>query len=372
MLSRGEGKRVRYAVVGAGHIAQTAMLPAFEHARESAELVAIISGDPLKRQELGSRYGLQHLGGYEEYEEVLRASGAQAVYISLPNNLHREYTERAARAGVHVLCEKPMAVTVPECEAMNAAAREHNVKLMIAYRLHFEEANLRALKILRDGLVGEPILFTSTLTQQVRRGDIRTRDDVGGGALLDLGVYPVNAARNLFDQEPIEVTAYASAGRDERFHDVDDTVVALLRFPGNRFAQMAISQAAAGLSNFQIVGSRGDLRVEAAYEYEGPRRHQLSVGGKTKKKKFSARDQFAPQLVYFARCILEGLEPEPSGHEGMADVRVLAALREAAGAGTSVALEPWEKARRPDLSLLINKPPVRKPATIHAQAPTVG
>src|SRR6185436_7405456 len=199
-----------------------------------------------------------------------------------------------------------------------------------------------------------------------------TRDDAGGGALLDLGVYPVNAARYLFDQEPTEVCAYAELGGDERFDNADHTVMAVMKFPGGRMASFGVSQAAAGVSTYQLVGSKGDLRVEGAYDYVGERRHLLTVDEKTKKKTFKARDQFAPQLVYFARCIREGIEPEPSGYEGMSDVRVLAALMESAKTGVSVALEAWERRGRPDLSQLIIKPPVRKPETVHAQSPSVG
>jgi predicted dehydrogenase len=363
--------KIRYAVVGAGNIAQVAMLPAFEHARESCELVALISSDPAKRQELSARYDIEHVGDYDQYEAVLTASRANAVYIALPNNLHREYTERAARVGVHVLCEKPMAITVPDCQAMIDVCGENNVRLMIAYRLHFEEANLRAIDLVRRRKIGDPRMFSSWLTHQVRAGDIRTRDEVGGGALLDLGIYPVNAARYLFDQEPTEVFAYANVGGDGRFKDVDHTVMALLRFPDGRMASFGVGQAAASVSSFQLVGTEGDLRVEGAYDYVGERQHFLTVEEKTKKKRFKPRDQFAPQLVYFAGCIREGLDPEPSGYEGMSDVRVLAALRESARTGVSVPLEAWERRSHPDLSQLINKPPVRKRDTVHAPSPSL-
>jgi len=364
--------KVRYAVVGAGHIAQVAVLPAFDHARESCELVALVSGDPLKREEVTEKYDIEHVGGYDQYEEILKTSRADAVYITLPNTLHRQYTERAAKVGVHVLCEKPMATTAPECQAMIDVTRHNDVRLMIAYRLHFEEANLRAIDLVRKGQLGDPRLFSSWLCQQVRGGDIRARDDVGGGALLDLGVYPVNAARYLFDQEPIEAFAYAEVGGDERFSNVDHTVMALLRFPNGRMASFGISQAGAGVSSYQVVGTRGDLRVEGAYDYVGGRRYFLTVDEKTKKKKFKAADQFAPQLIYFARCIREGLEPEPSGYEGMSDVRVLAALMESAKAGVAVPLEPWERKTGPNLGQLIKKPPVRgKPATVHAPSPNL-
>ena len=242
-MAKESERRVRYAVVGAGNIAQVAVLPAFQHAKRSTELVAIISGDPVKRQELSARHDVEHLGDYDQYEALLRESQADAVYIALPNDLHREYTERAARIGVHVLCEKPMATTVADCQAMIDVCQQNDVKLMIAYRLHFEESNLRAMQVVRQGQLGDVQLFTGVLTHQVRPGDIRTRDEVGGGALLDLGVYPINAARYIFDQEPIEVFAFANFGRDPRFSDVDETVTALLRFPDGRLANFEVSQS---------------------------------------------------------------------------------------------------------------------------------
>src|SRR4051794_16817035 len=140
-------RKVRYAVVGAGHIAQTAVLPAFAHAVETSELVAIVSSDEAKRRALGQRYRVSLTAGYEDYERVLSSGDIDAVYLALPNQLHREYSERAARQGVHVLCEKPMAASEGDCQAMLEACDDNDVKLMIAYRLHFEEANLRAIEL---------------------------------------------------------------------------------------------------------------------------------------------------------------------------------------------------------------------------------
>ena len=126
---------IRYAVVGLGHIAQVAMLPAFAHARRNSRLTALVSGNPKKRRIVGRKYRVDQTYSYDEYEACLE--NVDAVYIALPNSMHAEYTIRAARAGVHVLCEKPMAVTADECQLMLDACREHRVKLMIAYRLHF-------------------------------------------------------------------------------------------------------------------------------------------------------------------------------------------------------------------------------------------
>src|SRR6185295_17070794 len=136
-MPRGSSGVIRYAIVGLGHIAQVAVLPAFAHAQRNSRVVALVSDDGTKRRELSRRYGIEAAYSYREYEDCLQQ--VDAVYIALPNSLHAEYTIRAAAAGVHVLCEKPMAVTQDECKRMIAACREHCVKLMIAYRLHFEE-----------------------------------------------------------------------------------------------------------------------------------------------------------------------------------------------------------------------------------------
>ncbi len=146
---------IRYAVVGLGHIAQVAVLPAFGNARRNSRLVGVVSGDPVKREEMRKKYGFERAWDYGEYDRCLGSGEIDAVYIALPNHMHREYAERAARAGVHVLCEKPMALDEADCEAMSAAARVAGVKLMIAYRLHFERANLEAIETARSGRIGQ-------------------------------------------------------------------------------------------------------------------------------------------------------------------------------------------------------------------------
>src|SRR6202521_3289513 len=198
MTRRGMSKRrVRYAVVGLGHIAQVAVLPAFRNAANS-ELFALVSGDSNKLEKVGKKYALEHLYSYEDYSRAL--SNVDAVYLALPNHLHREYAVRAAAAGVHVLCEKPMAVTSQDCQAMIRAADLNRVKLMIAYRLHFEAGNLHAIQVAKSGKLGDLRIFTSEFCQQVAGDNVRVGEHVtrGGGPLYDMGVYCINAARYLF------------------------------------------------------------------------------------------------------------------------------------------------------------------------------
>jgi predicted dehydrogenase len=359
--------KVRYAVIGAGNIAQVAVLPAFRHADEAAELVALVSGDPEKIEALGRRYPVEATGGYDELESVLSRSRADAVYIAVPNQQHRELTERAARAGCHVLCEKPMSVTEDDCLAMIRACEDAKVKLMIAYRLHFEAANLEAIELCRSGRLGELCFFSSVFSQAVRPGDIRTRPELGGGAIFDLGVYGINAARNLFGAEPIEVSAFVA-----REDGVDETTTALLRFRGDRFAQITVSDGAASVDSYRVVGAKGDLRLEPAYAYDETLVHHLTLAdGKTRARSYPRRDQFAPELLYFSRCVVDDLEPEPDGREGLADVRVVRAILESAQTGSAVKLGPFEKVPRPTVAQAMRIPPIHAPRPVHAPSPTL-
>jgi predicted dehydrogenase len=360
-------RRVRYAVVGAGHIAQVAVLPAFRNARRNSELAAIVSGDPVKRAALAKKYRVPAYD-YAAFEECLEAEGIEAVYLAVPNHLHREYTERAAAAGVHVLCEKPMAVTVEECDRMLAATERARVKLMIAYRLHFEPANLKAMALGRSGRLGELRLFDSTFSMQVREGDVRLDDAKGGGPLYDIGVYCIQAARMLFGAEPVEVRATSVRGRDPRFAEVDEACAAVLRFPGERLATFACSFGAADVSSYRLVGARGDLRVEPAYEYATGLAHHLTIDGRTRTRRFPRRDQFAPELLHFSKAIRSDATPEPSGLEGKVDVQILRALLRSAQDGAPVALPALRGDRPPGPRQARSLVPVRKPALVRARS----
>src|SRR5579863_7379635 len=239
-MGRKSNRKIRYAVVGLGHLAQVAVLPAFKRAG-NCELVAIVSGDARKREKLGKKYGLEQTYSYGDYEKALFS--VDAVYIVLPNHLHREYAVRAAQARVHVLCEKPLAVTEEDCQAMIEAANQNGVKLMTAYRLHFEQGNLEAIKLARSGKLGKLRFFTSEFAQQVVADNIRVTEPVenGGGPVYDMGVYCINAARYLFQAEPTEVLAYSANNGEPRFEKVDEMSSVVMRFPENRLATFTCS-----------------------------------------------------------------------------------------------------------------------------------
>lgn len=369
--SRGRGK-IRYAVVGLGHIAQFAVLPAFVNAQKNSILTAIVSDDPVKINALAREYGVKHTFHYDEYETCLHSGLIDAVYIALPNNLHCDYAVRAAKAGVHVLCEKPLAVTEDECQKTIKACAENNVKLMTAYRLHFERGNLEAIEIVRSGQIGEPRIFNSVFTMQVARDNIRTQDQYAGGTLYDLGVYCINAARYIFADEPTEGFCFSAAGNDPRFRQVEEMTSAILRFPKNRLASFIASFGAEDTADFEVVGTKGRLRVIQAYEYTEPVALELTVENKTRRKTFGLRDQFGPELIYFSDCILHDREPEPSGVEGLRDVHIIRSLYESAHNGVEVKLRQIKRQQHPGLRQEIYRPRrIQKPKLVHVAAPAL-
>ena len=281
--------------------------------------------------------------------------------------MHRQYTEAAANAGIHVLCEKPMAVTAKECEAMIRAAEKSRVKLMIAYRLHFEEANLEAIEILQSGKLGKPRIFNSTFTMQVKDGNIRLRKEMGGGTLYDIGIYCINAARYLFRAEPTEVVAFRAEGR---FSEIEEGISAAMRYSEDRLASFVCSFGSADVSAYEVVGTKGSLRMDPGYELASELTLNLTIEGKKKTKTFGKRDQFAPELIYFSNCIQKNQDPEPAGEEGLADVRVIEALYQSAEDGSAVKIEGTPPRKRPTRAQEIKKPPIQMPQMVNASGPS--
>jgi glucose-fructose oxidoreductase len=362
-------RKIRYAVVGLGHIAQVAVLPAFRAARNS-ELVALISDDAEKLKKLGRKYKVDRLASYDEYDECL-SDGVDAVYITLPNHLHREYAVRAAEAGVHVLCEKPLAVTSEDCQAMIDAAESNDVKLMAAYRLHFEKANLEAIRLVESGKLGDTRFFSSEFAQNVDPENVRLMPVTrGGGPVYDMGVYCINAARYLFQSEPIGLSALSESNGEPRFKQAEEMTSVIMRFPEDRLATFTCSFGAADVGQYTLVGTKGTLVADPAYEYAEGLSHRITINEQTKVRKFPKRDQFAAEITYFSDCILQNKEPEPNGYEGLADVRVIEAIYESARTGEVVSLPPFSKQRRPSPKQEIHRPAHGMPQTVKTKSPS--
>jgi len=196
---------LRFAVVGLGHIAQAAILPAFRHARPHVELAALVSGTQAKLKALGKRYRVEHLASYAEADKLFDSGVVDAAYIATPNTEHADWVIRAAEAGLHVICEKPLAASVSDCERMIDACERNKVRLMTAYRLHFERCNLEVADLVRRKRIGEARYFDSQFSMQVKPNNIRTDRELGGGPEYDIGIYCQNAARYVFGDEPTHV-----------------------------------------------------------------------------------------------------------------------------------------------------------------------
>jgi predicted dehydrogenase len=365
-----KGKRVRYAVVGLGWIAQAAFMPGVEHTGNS-EMVALVTGHEEKAQRLGERYGIPKCYSYEDYDALLASGDVDAVYLALPNFDHAEYAVRALDAGIHLLLEKPMAVSVEECERIIAASERSGAKLMVAYRLHHEPGTLEALRIVRDGELGQVRMFSSVFSQQVAASNHRAKNGYWAGPVPDMGPYPLNAVRNLFGAEPIEVFAMAVCTDAQRF-DFEDTVSVVLKFEGNRIAQFCLTYNGGDVDGFRVVGSKGDLSSDPAYQV-GVAIRQIKTVAKTKEEKsFPKTDHFGGELKYFSDCILKDKIPEADGEEGLLDVRVLVAIEECLKTGLPQKLEPRYRSKRPVKGQVERLSAVKEPELVDAKKPSEG
>ena len=372
--ARPDGRTVRYAVVGAGWIAQEDFLPGVKHTGNSV-VSALVTGDPEKARELAKMYDIPHVTDYAGYDALLRSGNIDAIYLALPNNQHRDFAVRALEAGIHVFCEKPMAETEEDCRAMIAACEKSGAKLMIAYRLHFEEGTVAAIETVNDGTIGEPRVFSSVFSQQVSGENSRTAAANWAGPLPDMGPYPINAVRQLFRAEPTEVFAYAARKTgEERFAEVDEMVTAVLRFPGDRLAHFTVSFGANPVAKYTVAGTKGSLEVNKAYSWTDPQVHQLTVGEKSPKETtYGLTDQFGGETQYFSDCVLDDQHPEPDGWEGLADVRVIKAIEESLSTGRPAKVEAVpDRPQRPNPKQVKKLRHVKQGEMVNAKPPEEG
>ncbi len=338
---------IRYAVVGAGWISQEAFMPGVAQSGNST-IAAIVTGDLDKGAKLAAFHNVPQVVSYDDYDKLLESDTIDAVYIALPNSMHADYTIRAARAGKHIMVEKPLAVSVAEAEAMITAADKARVFLMTAYRLHHEPGTLAVLDHIRKGSIGTPLIFQSLFSFQMASGNHRLQAAHWGGPLQDVGVYCVNAARHIFGEEPVEATAtLTQPAGDPRFSEVEASVAATLRFPSGGLAQFICSFGAAAVDSYRVVGSKGDLELDPAFKFDFAMKMRLRRDGEIEETTFPQIDHFGAQVAYFSDCITSGTPPEADGSEGLADMRALIAIETAATTGRPQPIQSPPRARHP-------------------------
>ena len=326
-----------YAVVGLGKLAVEEVLPAFARCKRS-RVTALVSGHPDKAKRLARHYGVrpERVFNYENFDKLAGEPEVHAVYIILPNSMHAEYTIRALKAGKHVLCEKPMATTVEEGEFMLKAAEKAKRKLMIAYRLHYEPFNQAVMGMCREKALGAVRTFAASNCQDVKAPNIRLSAKLGGGPLEDIGIYSLNAARYVTGEEPAEVSAFERRPTgDPRFREVPEGVAWTMRFPGGALAACDCSFAAAPSRHYAVHCVEGSIALDKAFDYRG-QRLKVSRGEDTKELRFREADHFAEEMDHFAGCALGDGAPRTPGEEGLADLRAIAAINEAARTGKVV------------------------------------
>jgi len=334
------GPKLGFAVVGLGSLAINQILPAFAKC-ERAKPAALVSGSRQKAETLAVRYDVdtKHIYGYDNFDAIANDPAIDIVYIVLPNSMHHEYTIRALKAGKHVLCEKPMANTPKECEEMIAAAKAANRTLMIGYRLHYEPHTQAMIAIARAQEFGPARVIVCDAGFNI--GDPAqwrlNKKLAGGGSLMDIGIYALQAARYLSGEEPTEISAMSyTTPNDPRFKEVEETITFQLKFPSGVLAHCTSSYGC-GLNRFRVFAPKGSFELEPALSYNGIRMF-VHRGGVMEERVIADRDQFALEMDHLAESVARNTEPLTPGEEGLRDLRIMTAIYEAARTGATVKL----------------------------------
>jgi predicted dehydrogenase len=336
-------QRVGFAVVGLGRLAVDQIIPAFAQSKK-ARLVGLVSGTPEKSSAIAAQYGVKSSSvySYSDYEKIKDNPEIQVVYIVLPNALHADFTIRAASAGKHVLCEKPMATSSADARRMIDACANADRKLMIAYRCQYEVYNRSIIEAVRSKSLGSiGLLEAANLQNQAHDGQWRLRKDLaGGGSLPDVGLYCLNGARAILEEEPYEVSATTwSPPNDDRFREVEDTVSFTLRFPSGAIANCASSYGLHETRRLRVYGTDASISLENAFAYHG---QELTLTRKEQgiesasRQTLDAKNQFALEMDHMATCIAENLKPHTPGEEGLQDHLIMESIYKSAQTGQPV------------------------------------
>lgn len=334
--AQAEDRRIGYCIVALGRISMDHFMPAIKTSSQS-KITGIVSGHPDKARRMAAQYGVPEssIYTYENCDRMRDNKAIDAVYIALPNSMHAEYTIRAAKAGKHVLCEKPMCTSVADAKAMIDACKQNNVKLLIAYRCQYEPTNLRAIELIRSGKLGKVQAIESANGFNIRAGEWRLNKKMaGGGPLMDVGVYSLNACRYLTGEEPVDVKAFSSTiDHDGRFDQVEENTSWTMKFPSGIVASCNTTYGAGMNGYYRVYGSKGMIDVQAAFGYQG-QYLKASFNDKTSLDEPNpAKDpsQFLRMGDYFSNCILKNETPKTAGEEGLRDMEWMSRIYESCG-----------------------------------------
>lgn len=336
-----KARMIGYAVVGLGNLARKAILPAFAHSKK-AQLVALVSRDPEKAAKLSAKFESSQSYSTAHYSDCLANPAISAVYVVTPPGRHEEFTIRAAEAGKHVLCEKPLAATAAQSARMVGACRQNGVLLMTAYRKYFEPSTAYLKSLIRRGALGRIDMihtsFSEVYNPKIAPGWLLDAALAGGGPLMDLGVYCVNTSRWLAGEDPASVLAHAWRHDTRRFKDVEEGITFRLDFPSGLVVQGTSTYNPAISSFIFIQGTKGWLSLSPAYTYDEERRVTGKIGTSTVDRRFKILDEFALELDAFASAVLKKTKIAPDGAQGHRDMLILEAIYDSARIQRPVAI----------------------------------
>jgi predicted dehydrogenase len=330
-------RKIGYALCGLGSLSSNQIAPALQ-TTQFARLAGIITGSPKKAKAWQVRYKLPDhcVYSYDTMAKLADNPDIDVVYVVTPNGLHADHTIAAAKAGKHVLCEKPMEVSSEKCQQMIAACKAAGKQLAIGYRLHFEPNNLECMRLAREKVFGDLKLIEAGFGFAI--GDPQQwrlkKELSGGGPLMDVGIYALQAMRYISGEEPLSVIATASTIDKEKFRDIEETISWQLKFPSGLLGSGLTTYRVNGINRYTAHGESGSFGMEPAYSY-----HRLQ--GKRSDGQLIQLpdlDQFALQMDDFAKCILENRPTRVPGEEGLRDIKIMMAIYESARTGKAVSL----------------------------------
>ena len=330
-------RKLGFALCGLGSLATAQIAPAFAKTK-NCRLAGIITGHPAKVEKWKMEYNLpdKNIYNYDNMEKMSDNPDIDVVYVVTPNALHAEHTIKAAKAGKHVLCEKPMEVSVEKCQQMIDACKAASRMLAIGYRSRFDPHTQECIEIARQKVFGQTKIIEAGFGFHI--GDPTQwrlkKDLAGGGALLDVGIYALQATRYLSGEEPTIVTALETKTDPVKFKEVDESITWQLKFPSGIIANCATSYAVGGIDSYTVLAERGVFGLAPAYNYEGNRGFRSDKGP----IEYPPMDQFAAEMDDFAQCILQNKPSIVSGEEGLRDIRITAAIYESIRTGKAVQL----------------------------------
>jgi predicted dehydrogenase len=340
VAAQGGERKIGYCVIGLGTIADHFMRGVL--ASPNSQIAGLVSGHRDKAERIAAQYGVptSSIYNYQDMDRFRDNKAIDAVYVALPNSMHAEYTIRSAKAGKHVLCEKPMSTTVKEAEDMIAACKAANVKLMIAYRLHYEPLHLKAVKLIKDGALGRVGTINGAFGFNAAPGVWRLNKALaGGGSMFDLGIYVLNASRYLTGEEPVGFTAVTSTmDQDGRFATVEENVSWTTKFPSGTVATGSCTYGTQMPGYFKVFASKGWMTMEPAFNYDGLRlRASYSSGKGSPNIEIDEANpekdptQFTREADHFSDCVVHDKRPKSSGEEGLRDMKYIYDVYGAAG-----------------------------------------